>query len=351
MRIYAHPLETSLVSERKPLREAFFQPLQVQVTERDEEGRFAKVEIYPLARGYGASVGNPLRRILLSSILGAGITYVQIRATEDFHSGQQEFIVHHFRTIPGVRESVMELILNLRKVPLRLHGEEGDVGKVRLRVRGYKEAKSSDLKPLTPNVEIVDPNVYICTVEDEGWIEVEAGVRLWRGYVPSERHWPPDLNPDWSTNQRFPTGIIPVDSDFSPVERVAIHVEPMRVGRREDYERLTLQIWTNGAITPVEALKQAIQIFVDWHWVPILNALGNISAQPTTETGPPLETPLSEVPELSNRTVNILLRNFGISTLGELLAIPREELEKGQGIGEKTLKELDQVREKYGGNS
>jgi len=288
--------------------------------------KYGRFTIAPLERGYGVTVGNSLRRVLLSSLPGAAIT--SLRVTD---------VPHEFSAIPHVREDMMQLILNVKQMRLKLH--EIDTGRLRLEVNGAGVVTAADMI-LPPGVEIVNPDLYLFTVDsDEAFIELEMTAETGRGYSPSEERG------------RLPIGELPVDAMFSPIRRVSYEVEKTRVGQVADYDRVVLEIWTDGTIKPEEALAQAAQIMMQ-HLRPVAGiseeSLLPVEEEVVEETIPNelYETPIEQL-DLSVRVFNSLKRT-GITKVGEML----DMLERGEetmlairNFGEKSLDELkDQLR-------
>ncbi len=285
-----------------------------------EYGRFT---IAPLERGYGATVGNSLRRILLSSLPGSAIT--SVRVTD---------VSHEFAAIPHVREDMMQLILNLKQLRMRMY--DTDMARLRLEVHGAGTVTAADIQA-PAEVEIVNPDLYLFTVDsDDAFLEIEMTAEMGRGYSPAEERG------------RLPIGELPVDAIFSPITRVAYEVEKMRVGQVADFDRLILQIWTDGTIKPEEALAQSAQIMMQY-----MRPLAGVSE----DTFLPVEeekheevipneiydTPIEHL-DLSVRVFNSLKRT-GITKVGEML----EMLDRGEetmlairNFGEKSLDELKQ---------
>lgn len=283
-----------------------------------EYGRFI---IAPLERGYGTTVGNSLRRVLLASLAGAAITSVRVSD-----------VPHEFSAIPHVREDMMQLVLHLKKLRLKLY--DTDTARLRLEVHGSGVVTAADVQT-PPEVEIVNPDLYLFTVDsDDAFLEIEMTAETGRGYSPAEERG------------RLPIGELPVDSIFSPIRRVSYEVEKTRVGQVADYDRLIMQIWTDGTIKPEEALAQSAQIMSQY-----LRPIGGVSE----ETFLPVEeeeeeeaipnevydTPIEHL-DLSVRVFNSLKRT-GITKVGEML----EMLERGEetmlairNFGEKSLEEL-----------
>ncbi|MGB9905975.1 MAG: DNA-directed RNA polymerase subunit alpha [Candidatus Saccharicenans sp.] len=285
----------------------------------DTYGRF---QAQPFERGYGITIGNSLRRILLSSITGAAITAVRI-------SG----VLHEFSTLPGVVEDVTHIILNLKTIPLKLKGNEPK--RMTLKVVGPAEVKSGDIVH-EADIEILNPDIHIATLDVDGKLEMEMVVKNNRGYITADQNFDSDLSVDF----------IPLDSSHSPILKVNYTVEPARVGKRIDYESLTMEIWTNGAIRPTDALSQAAKLLRD-HLAIFLNIVDE-----------PLEReimiPKKEIPyidkvdvlantidhlELSVRANNCL-RAAGIGYVYELVQKTEEQLLQTKNFGRKSLSEI-----------
>lgn len=284
-----------------------------------EYGRFI---VGPLERGYGTTLGNSLRRVLLASLPGAAVS--SIRVTD---------VPHEFSAIEHVREDMMQLILNIKQLRLKLHGT--DTARLRLEVHGAGTVTAADLQ-VPPEVEIVNPELYLFTVDSEdAFLEIEMTAETGRGYSPAEERG------------RLPIGELPVDSIFSPIRRVGYEVEKTRVGQLADYDRVVMQIWTDGTIKPEDALAQSAQILMQ-----ILRPIAGVSEEtfmpePEEEeeegTIPNeiYDTPIEQL-DLSVRVFNSLKRT-GITKVGEML----DMLERGEetmlairNFGEKSLDEL-----------
>lgn len=285
--------------------------------------QYGRFTIAPLERGYGATVGNSLRRILLSSLPGSAVT--SVRVTD---------VSHEFAAIPHVREDMMQLILNLKQLRMRMY--DTDMARMRLEVHGAGTVTAADIHA-PAEVEIVNPDLYLFTVDsDDAFLEVEMTAEMGRGYSPAEERG------------RLPIGELPVDAIFSPITRVAYEVEKMRVGQVADFDRLIMQIWTDGTIKPEEALAQSAQIMMQY-----MRPLAGVSE----DTFLPVEeerheevipneiydTPIEHL-DLSVRVFNSLKRT-GITKVGEML----EMLDRGEetmlairNFGEKSLDELKQ---------
>jgi len=296
--------------------------------ERDFESmteRYERFQAQPFERGYGVTVGNALRRILLSSITGAAITSVQIQG-----------VLHEFSTIPGVVEDVTDILLNLKSIPLKL---AGDVPRrMMIKKTGPATVTSSDLAH-DADIEILDDDVAIASLDTDGTLEVEMIVKNGRGYILADQNFDEDQSLDW----------IPLDSSHSPVLKVNYKVEPARVGKRIDYENLTLEIWTTGAIRPQDALSQASKIMRDH-----LGIFLNVVDEPLEREAAPSK---KEIPflgqadvlaktidhlELSVRSNNCL-RSAGIERIYELVQKTEDELLKTKNFGRKSLAEIKET--------
>ncbi len=286
------------------------------------EDRYGRLVVAPLERGYATTLGNALRRVLLSAIPGAAVVRV-------LFPGQ----FHEYDTIPGVREDVLHIILNLKDLAIRCRDEA--LHRMYVSATGPGEVRAKDIQ--TPDgVEIVNPDHLIATLEKKGKLEVEMEVEVGRGFRPAEENKRDDA----------PLSLIPVDADFSPIERVNFTVEPTRVGGKSGYERLVLDVWTNGAITPVEAVSQAVEV-LRAH-LEVLGGAGGrgAPAEAKAEVDEEMLKPLGEL-GFEVRACN-LLREEGVVTLGDLLARTREEISDIHGFGEKTLARLEERLEELG---
>ncbi|GBC76311.1 DNA-directed RNA polymerase subunit alpha [bacterium HR07] len=275
--------------------------------------------VEPLERGYGTTLGNALRRVLLSSIPGAAVTRVRFDGK-----------YHEYDTIEGVKESVLEIILNLKEIAFRL--TDGEPKHVYIQHEGAGVIRAGDIE-LPRGLEVMNPEHVIATVDQKGKLVLDMEVEPGVGYRPAERNKKGDM----------PLGIIAVDSDFSPVKRVNFTVEPTRVGERTDYDRLTLRVETNGGVRPDEALQQASQILIghfELFTLPV-SAAESAAAEPEE-----LNKRLEEL-DFDKRACN-LLENKGVITLKDLLQKSREELKDIHGFGEKTLQKVIERVEELG---
>jgi len=297
----------------------FATPHSVYEPAGDNRGRFV---VEPLSRGFGYTFGNSLRRVLLSSLEGAAISAVRITGVE-----------HEFSTVPHVKEDVTDIILNLKKLVFVVHGE-ADEHEVMLVKEGPGEVTAGDIA-LPAAVELTNPAAHIATLEDGGRLEMRLNVRRGRGYVSADENKRPGA----------PIGVIPIDSIFSPVTRVAYGVEPARVGQRTDYDKLTLEVETNGAIDPEAAVLKAATMLRD-----DLNAIfladvdedrGGYEYEGPVGGGPEDDMLIDDL-DLGVRSLNCLKRE-GIETVGDLLAKSEQELMCIPNFGRKSL---DEVRER-----
>jgi DNA-directed RNA polymerase subunit alpha len=288
---------------------------------RERRDNYAKFIIEPLERGFAITLGNSLRRVLLSSIPGAAVTYVKI-----------DGVLHEFSTIAGVVEDTTNLLLNLKGLPIKLDSDEPKV--LTLSVGGAREVTASDIAP-DADVEILQPDYHIATMTGKSAkLQMEIGVEKARGYVTADKQ----------KNVEHMIGLIPLDSIFSPIRKVNFTVDDTRVGQSVDFDRLTLEIETNGSITPDDALSTAATILQDQ-----LDLFVNF----TQEEKPPAAAPTSEW-DIPVESLNLSVRSFnclkraGISKISELLDMTEDEIIKMRNFGKKSLDEIKQVLEERG---
>lgn len=287
----------------------------------DITDRYGKLVVEPLERGYGITLGNSLRRILLSSLPGVAVTSVKI-----------EGVLHEFSTIPGVVEDVTDIILNLKGLLCKLHTDETKV--VRIEAEGEGEVTAEDIKA-GPDVEILNPSLHIATLESDGRLFMDITLAKGRGYVSAEQN---------KTEDQV-IGVIPVDSTFSPVVKVNYVVENTRVGQRTDYDRLILEVWTNGTIGPREATSLAAKIMSEHLslFVGLTEAASDVEIMVEKEEEAKdrlLEMTIEEL-DLSVRSYNCLKR-AGINTVEELTKKTEEDMMKVRNLGRKSLEEVQQ---------
>ncbi len=284
-----------------------------------EYGRFI---VGPLERGYGTTMGNALRRVLLASLPGSAVTSIRVSD-----------VPHEFSAIPNVREDMMQLILNIKQLRLKLH--DTDMARLRLEVHSSGTVTAADIQ-IPPEVEIINPDLYLFTVDsDDAYLEIEMTAETGRGYSPAEERG------------RLPIGELPVDAIFSPIRRVGYEVEKTRVGQAADFDRVIMQIWTDGTIRPEDSLAQAAQILMQYlrpiagvsedTFLPVEEEVEEEGAIPNEI----YDTPIEQL-DLSVRVFNSLKRT-GITKIGEML----DMLERGEetmlairNFGEKSLDEL-----------
>jgi DNA-directed RNA polymerase subunit alpha len=293
----------------------------------ESEYSYGKLAVEPLQRGFGLTIGNPLRRILLSSTNGSAITWVKIGD-----------VVHEYMAIPGVKEEVMEILLNIKGI--RIRSTTGRDGKMRLEVNGGGPVCAGDIMT-SSDFEIVNPEQHLATLDDdELHLSIEFNVRQGTGYQAAQ---PGD------DGSNIPAGALPVDAVFSPVRKVNFTVERTRVGQVTDYERLLLEVWTDGAIRPIEAVQQAAEKLVqNFFLFSKLNraAEHGIDRAPLVVSPEVYQTPIEKL-ELSPRTLNCLKR-AQINRVGEVLEMADEDLLKIRNFGEKSLVELQEKLAEHG---
>ena len=295
-----------------------FQRATIEVRERRDN--YAQFAIEPLERGFGITLGNSLRRILLSSLPGAAVTYVKI-----------DGVLHEFSTIPGVVEDTTNIILNLKGLPLKLMSDEPKV--LRIEASGEREVTASDIVP-DADIELLDPAYHIATLSDKkARLFMEIGVEKWRGYVTADKQ----------RNVEHVIGLIPVDSIFTPIRKVAYQIEDTRVGQVTDYDRLLIEIETNGSLTPDEALSTAAGILQEQLGL-FVTFSGRAEVEAPVEEAKPFagwDIPVDEL-DLSVRSYNCLKR-AGITKISELLQKTEEEIMNMRNLGKKSV---DEIKEK-----
>ena len=308
------------------LWKGFQKPKRLEV-DKDEQGEnFGRFSAQPFERGFATTVGNALRRVLLSSIEGAAITAIRV-----------EGVLHEFSPIPGAMEDTTDLILNLKRVPLKMHVEHPKT--LLLKTSEPGEVRAKHITP-DPDVEILDPEAYIATLGQGSTLSVEMRVKQGRGYQSADKNFDEDLSIGW----------IPVDSVHSPVKKVNYFVENARVGQATDYEKLTLELWTNGAVSPRDSVGLAAKLMKDH-----LAIFINIEEDEDDSGETPVE--LSEADrevwweklgksvdemELSVRSYNCL-KNANIKTIGELVQKTEAEMLKTKNFGRKSLNEIKEI--------
>jgi len=292
---------------------------RIECIESPEDGSYGKYVVEPLERGYGTTLGNSLRRILLSSLPGTAVTSIKING-----------IQHEFSTIPGVKEDVAEIVLNVKGIIARLHGT--GMKTVYLEAAGECEVKAGDIKA-DADVEILNPDFHIATLGPDAVLNMELTLNHGRGYVPAERN----------KAQSNIIGVIPVDSIYTPVYKVNYTVENTRVGNMTDFDKLTLEVWTDSTITARDAVSLGAKILCD-HFVlftDLSESVGNratIVEHAETQRDKVLELTIEEL-DLSVRSFNCLKR-ANINTVEDLISKTEDEMMKVRNLGRKSLEEV-----------
>jgi DNA-directed RNA polymerase subunit alpha len=298
-------------------------PKEIKKDSETPSANTARFVIEPLERGYGNTIGNALRRTLLSSIQGAAVTAVRI-----------DGVVHELSNIPGVLDDVTDIILNLKQLVVRMHGDEPKFLTLKLEKQGNITAADIEVDP---QIEIVNKDLLICRATERAKVNIQILVGHGRGYQPGESH-----NLD-----SYDIGLIPVDSNFSPIRRVAYVVENTRVGQRTDYDKLILEITTDGSVTPEDALGYAAKIVKD-HMVLFIH----FDEEPMEVLEEKVDEETERLRELLGRSVEELelsvrsgncLRRANIKTLGELVARSEQEMLKYRNFGKQSLKEISEI--------
>lgn len=292
---------------------------KIECVESTEDNTYGKFVVEPLERGYGITLGNSLRRILLSSLPGVAVTSIKI-----------DGVLHEFSTVPGVIEDVTEIILNIKNLSLKLHSDGPKI--VYIDAEGEGPVTAGDIKA-DSDVEILNPDLHICTLNGDSRFYMEMVLNKSRGYVPAEKNKQPGQ----------PIGIIPVDSIYTPVRKVNYTVENTRVGQVTDFDKLTLEVWTNGSIKPDEAISLGAKILSEH-----LNLFIDLSDQAKhteimvekeeTKKEKVLEMTIEEL-DLSVRSYNCLKR-AGINTVEDLTNKTEEDMMKVRNLGRKSLEEV-----------
>ncbi len=305
-----------------------FEKPEYKITEYVEKNSYGKFELEPLERGFGTTIGNALRRVMLSSLPGSAVTSVKI-----------DGVLHEFQKIDGIREDVTTIIINLKSLVLKNHTKEDKVMRLVVDKEGPVTASMIDHDA---DIEIINPDLVICNIVKGGKIDIEMTVGNGRGYVDSKQ------NKELLDNANV-VGVIPIDSLYSPIERVSYEVDDARVGQNENFDKLIMEVYTNGSLTPEEAMALASKILIEHlQIVADLNQISDITgiiAEKKVDTiTKTLETPIEEI-EFSVRAYNCLKR-AGINTMQDLIDKKEVEVTKIRNLGKKSLKEvLDKVKE------
>jgi DNA-directed RNA polymerase subunit alpha len=304
------------------LWKGFQKPKRLSINTDENNSNYSQFTAQPFERGFGTTIGNALRRVLLSSIEGAAVTAVKI-----------EGILHEFSPIPGIVEDATDIILNLKQVPIKLNTEGPKT--IYLESEAPGVLTSGHIKA-DADVEILDKNVYLATVSEGGKLNIEMRIKMGRGYVSADKNFDDDLS----------IGYIPIDSVHSPVKKVNYTVEPARLGQMTDYDKLTLDVWTNGCINPQDAIGYAAKLVKDH-----MSIFINFEEQPEPKeervdravevVNENLSRSVEEL-ELSVRSYNCL-KNANIKTIGELVQRTESEMLKTKNFGRKSLNEIKEI--------
>jgi DNA-directed RNA polymerase subunit alpha len=305
------------------LWKGFQRPKRLEFERETLTDRFGRFYAQPFERGFGTTVGNALRRVLLSSIEGAAVTAVKI-----------DGVLHEFSPIPGVVEDATDIILNLKQIPLKLHTDTTKT--LYLRVDKAGEVRARDIEA-DGDIEILEPDAHIATVADHGKLHMELRVKRGRGYVSADKNFDEDLGIGW----------IPVDSVHSPIKKVNYLVEAARIGQNTDYDKLTVDVWTNGSVTPRDAvslsaklIRDHLNIFINLEDAAEISADGG-GEQSSATSNENLDKSVEEL-ELSVRSYNCL-KNANIRTIRELVQKTEGEMLKTKNFGRKSLNEIKEI--------
>ncbi|WP_288313075.1 DNA-directed RNA polymerase subunit alpha [uncultured Selenomonas sp.] len=304
---------------------------KIEIAEISDDNRYGKFICEPLERGYGTTFGNSLRRMLLSSLEGAAVTSIRI-----------DGVLHEFSTIPGVRDDVTNIVLNLKQLCLKMEGNEPKV--IRIDAEGEKEVTAADIV-CDADIEVLNPDLHIATLNEDGKLKIEMTVERGRGYVPADKNKKPDDT----------IGVIPIDSIFSPVQRVNYTVQDTRVGNVTDYDKLILEVWTDGSMRPEEAVSKAAGILV-MHLKLFQNMDGIPEEEEVEETTFPEEEEdtSSKVLDMTIEDLDLSVRSFNclkranINTVADLTAKTEDDMMKVRNLGRKSLEEVKKKLEDLG---
>jgi DNA-directed RNA polymerase subunit alpha len=308
-------------------------PNKIEIVELSEDKRYGKFVCEPLERGYGTTVGNGLRRMLLSSLEGAAITSIKI-----------DGVLHEFSTIEGVRDDVTNIVLNLKQLCLKMQGNEPKT--IRIEVEGEAEVTGADVIH-DADIEVLNPDLHIATLNEDGRLYMEMTVERGRGYRPAEKNKKPD----------DVIGLIPIDSIFSPVSRVNYTVQDTRVRNEMDFDKLILEVWTNGTISPDEAVAKAANIFIQ-HLKLFQNMDASIEEEeeeiPVVEEAPEVPDERSKALDMTIEELDLSVRSFNclkraeINTVAQLAEKTEDDMMKVRNLGRKSLEEVKKKLEELG---
>lgn len=315
-------------------KKGFQLPDKIRFDEETLTDTYGKLIAEPFERGYGTTIGNSLRRVLLSSLEGAAVTAVKIKGA-----------LHEFSHITGIKEDVMDIILNIKKLRLRMHGDVRKIAVIKLKGPGM--VRAADLQ-VDSGIEVLNPEQHIATLDKGVSFEAELYIRKGKGYVPAELNKEEDLS----------VGVLAIDSVFSPISKVNFNIEKSRVGRATDYDRLVMEIWTDGSITPKRAISQAASVLIDYTDLFIFEEDEEDTGSETDEkslhtlaataglNNENLSKTVDEL-ELSVRAANCL-KNAQIKTIHELVQKSEHEMLRTKNFGRKSLNEIKEVLHSMG---
>jgi len=304
------------------LWKGFQRPKRLECNMETLSPTFGTFYAQPFERGFGTTIGNAMRRVLLSSVEGAAVTAVKI-----------DGVLHEFSSLPGVVEDTTDIILNLKQIPMKLNVDRSET--IRIVANGPRDVRSGDIET-SSNVEILDPDIHIASLSEEGKLHMEMRVKPGRGYVTADRNFDADLD----------IGYIPIDSVHSPVRKVNYTVEDARLGQTTDYDKLTMEVWTNGSVLPQDAVAFASKLIKD-HLTIFLNFEESAAASDDEidhedeRVAESLSRSVDEL-ELSVRSYNCL-KNANIRTIGELVQKTEAEMLKTKNFGRKSLNEIKEI--------
>lgn len=307
-----------------------FEKPKIEIAEVSDDNRYGKFICEPLERGYGTTFGNSLRRMLLSSLEGAAVTSIRI-----------EGVLHEFSTIPGVCDDVTNIVLNLKQLCLKMEGDEPKI--IRIDAEGEQEVTAADII-CDSDIEILNPDLHIATLNEDGKLKMEMTVERGRGYVPSDKNKKPDDT----------IGVIPIDSIFSPVQRVNYTVQDTRVGNVTDYDKLILEVWTDGSLRPEEAVSKAASILIVH--LQLFQTMDGVEPEEEEEVSFPEEEEdtSSKVLDMTIEDLDLSVRSFnclkraGINTVADLTAKTEDDMMKVRNLGRKSLEEVKKKLEDLG---
>lgn len=297
-----------------------FEKPEFRCIEKNDDETYGKYVVEPLERGYGITLGNSLRRILLSSLPGTAVKWIKV-----------DNVLHEFSAIPGVKEDVTEIILNLKNLAAKIISDESE--KI-LRIEAIEPGIITAGDIITDmDVEVLNPELHIATLEENATLNMEIGLTKGRGYVSAEDNKEPGL----------PIGVIPVDSIYTPVEKVNYDVIKTRVGQQDDYDKLTLELWTNGTLTPEESISLGAEVLAEHLdlFINLTDEINNveiIEEEEEEEGNEVLDMTIEEL-DFSVRSYNCLKR-AGVDSVGELISMTEDQLMNIRNLGKKSLKEI-----------